>query len=203
MLTDLVLFRHGKAVRPHEARDDFERGLTPAGIAQAASQAQRLREAGFRPDLVVVSTAFRAAQTWEAASAYFPDVPVRLTRDLYLASPSVYMDAAELSKKAKVMLIAHDPGLHELARWFTKGLKGTNPEIENLRTELTTSGIAWVSGLSFLPCLTARLLRVVVVLACEAGRKAKATCKTNQPPLNNADAPCPLYQPRPRQCSHP
>jgi phosphohistidine phosphatase len=143
MLTDLVLFRHAKAVRPHEVRDDFDRGLTPLGITQANSQAQRLREAGFAPDLVIVSTAFRAAQTWDAASVHFPDVPVRLTRDLYLASPSVYMDAAHLSKKAKVMLIAHDPGLHELARGFTKGQKGISPEIDQLRAELTTSGIAW------------------------------------------------------------
>ncbi len=143
MLTDLVLFRHGKAVRPHEARDDFERGLTPAGVAQAAAQALRLREAGFRPDLVIVSTAFRAAQTWEAASVHFPDTPSRLTRNLYLAAPNVYLDAAETSNMGKVMIIAHDPGLHELARWFTKGLKGTNLEIDQLRAELPTSGVAW------------------------------------------------------------
>jgi phosphohistidine phosphatase len=143
MLTDLVLFRHGKAVRPHEARDDFERGLTPTGILQANVQAVRLKEAGFRPDLALVSTAFRAAQTWEAASQHFPDIPVRLTRALYLAAPDVYLDAAEGSKMSHVMIIAHDPGLHELARWFTKGKKGTSLEIDALRSELPTSGIAW------------------------------------------------------------
>jgi phosphohistidine phosphatase len=143
MLTDLVLFRHGKAVRPHEAKDDFERGLTPAGIAQAGDQARRLREAGFRPDLALVSTAFRAAQTWETASPHFIDTPARLTRTLYLAAPNVYLDAAEASNMGKVMIIAHDPGLHELARWFTKGKKGTSPQIDALRSELPTSGIAW------------------------------------------------------------
>jgi phosphohistidine phosphatase len=143
MLTDLVLFRHGKAVRPHEARDDFERGLTPAGVAQAGAQALRLREAGFRPDLAIVSTAFRAAQTWEAANVHFPDTPSRLTRNLYMATPNVYLNAAETSSMGKVMIIAHDPGLHELARWFTKGLKGTTLEIDQLRSELPTSGIAW------------------------------------------------------------
>lgn len=145
MLTDLVLFRHGKAVRPHEAKDDFERGLTPAGIEQAATQALRLRQAGFMPDLVLVSTAFRAAQTWEAASAYFPDVPTRLTRTLYLATPDIYLAAAETSNRSKVMVIAHDPGLHELARLFTKGKKGTSIEIDHLRGELPTSGVAWFS----------------------------------------------------------
>jgi phosphohistidine phosphatase len=143
MLTDLVLFRHGKAVRPHEARDDFERGLTPTGVEQAASQGKLLRDAGFRPDLVLVSTAFRAAQTWEAVSPHFPDTPTRLTRNLYLAAPNVYLETAELSGKDKVMIIAHDPGLHELARYFTKGQKGDAPEIDSLRAELPTSGIAW------------------------------------------------------------
>jgi phosphohistidine phosphatase len=143
MLTDLVLFRHAKAVRPHEARDDFERGLTPTGVAQAAAQAARLVEAGFRPDLAIVSTAFRAAQTWEAIDDVFPNVPFRLTRSLYLATPQIYLDTAAAAGKGKVMLIAHDPGLHELCRLFTKGQKGVSPEIDSLRAELPTSGVAW------------------------------------------------------------
>lgn len=143
MLTDFVLFRHAKAVRPHEARDDFDRGLTPDGVLTAQRQSARLKEAGFVPDVTLVSTALRAAQTWEAASAHFPDTRVRLTRTLYLASPTVYLESAELSKAHMVLLIAHDPGLHDLARWFMKGQKGTSVEADNLRAELPTSGIAW------------------------------------------------------------
>jgi phosphohistidine phosphatase len=145
MLTDLVLFRHGKAVRPHEARDDFERGLTAQGRIQAASQASLLKEAGFSPDIALVSTAFRAAQTWEEADNCFPDCRVRLTRTLYLASPDVYLETARAANKAKILIIAHDPGLHELARRFTRGLKGTNEQIDQLRRELPTSGIVWFS----------------------------------------------------------
>jgi phosphohistidine phosphatase len=143
MLTELVLFRHAKAVRPHEARDDFERGLTPIGQAHAKAQAARLVEAGFRPDLAIVSTAFRAAQTWEAANEHFEGVPVRLTRALYLATPDIYLETARATGKGKVLLIAHDPGLHELARLFTKGQKGSGGEVDDLRSELPTSGIAW------------------------------------------------------------
>lgn len=143
MLTDLVLFRHAKAVRPHEARDDFERALMPVGVSQASAQAKRLADAGFRPDMVLVSTAFRAAQTWDAASPHFPDTPARLTRTLYLGAPNVYLDSAEGTNVSKVMVIAHDPGLHELARFFTKGQKGENPMINSLRADLPTSGIAW------------------------------------------------------------
>jgi phosphohistidine phosphatase len=146
MLTDLVLFRHGKAVRPHEARDDFERGLMSGGKVQASAQALRLKEAGFQPDIALVSTAFRAAQTWEEANVHFPDCLPRLTRTLYLAAPNVYLEAALTSGRAKVMVVAHDPGLHELARWFTKGQKGASPELDSLRVELPTSGIAWFTA---------------------------------------------------------
>jgi phosphohistidine phosphatase len=143
MLTDLILFRHAKAVRPHEARDDFERGLTPEGRVTAQAQGRRLREAGFVPDVALISTAFRAAQTWEAVTPLFPDTHVRLTRTLYLASPTVYLETAEALKMGKVLLIAHDPGLHELARWFTKSQKGASAEVDALRAELPTSGVAW------------------------------------------------------------
>lgn len=143
MLSDLVLFRHAKAVRPDLARDDFERVLTPGGLAQAEIQALRLFEAGFTPDVALVSTALRAAQTWEVASRYFPDAKVDLTHDLYLAPPAIYLDAAKSCEAGRVLLIAHDPGLHELARWFTKEAKGKSVEIDHLRRELPTSGIAW------------------------------------------------------------
>jgi phosphohistidine phosphatase len=143
MLSDLVLFRHAKAVRPDLARDDFDRVLTPAGLAQAEIQALRLFEAGFTPDVALVSTAARAAQTWEAASRYFPSAKVQLTYDLYLAPPTIYLDHAKASQAGRVLLIAHDPGLHELARWFTKEAKGRNVEIDHLRRELPTSAIGW------------------------------------------------------------
>lgn len=146
MLTDLVLFRHGKAVRPHEARDDFSRGLTARGKQEAAAQARILRQAGFVPDQVLVSTALRAAETWDAIQANFPGVPVRLDRELYLASPTVYLKASRAAKAARVMMIAHDPGLHDLARSLLKGDPHKSAGHAMLKEHLPTSGIAWFVG---------------------------------------------------------
>jgi phosphohistidine phosphatase len=143
MLTDLILFRHGKAVRPHEARDDFSRGLTPRGRLQAAAQARRLREAGCELDLALVSTALRAAETWDACQPAFPDAQVHLSRHLYLAAPNIYLNAAKTAKAKKVLIIAHDPGLHDLARSLMKGDPGQKAGQASLREHLPTSGVAW------------------------------------------------------------
>jgi phosphohistidine phosphatase len=143
MLTDLILFRHGKAVRQHEARDDFSRGLTPRGRVQATAQAQRLREAGCDLQLVLASTALRAAETWDVCQLAFPDAQVQMSRMLYLAAPSIYLDAAKSAKASRVMIIAHDPGLHELACSLMKGDTGLDRGQAALREHLPTSGVAW------------------------------------------------------------
>lgn len=143
MLTDLILFRHGKALRPHEARDDFSRGLTPRGRLQAAAQAQRLQAAGCDLQVALVSTALRAAETWDACQQAFPDAQVHLSRQLYLAAPSIYLNAAKTAKAGRVMIVAHDPGLHELARSLMKGDMGQDRGQAALREHLPTSGVAW------------------------------------------------------------
>jgi phosphohistidine phosphatase len=143
MLTDLILFRHGKAVRPHEARDDFSRGLTPRGRVQAAAQAVRLKEAGCDLQLALVSTALRAAETWDACQQAFPDAQIQMMRQLYLAAPSIYLNAAKSAKASRVLIIAHDPGLHDLARSLVKGDTGQDKGQAALREHLPTSGLAW------------------------------------------------------------
>ncbi|GIU67137.1 SixA phosphatase family protein [Candidatus Phycosocius spiralis] len=143
MLSELVLFRHGKAVRPLEARDDFCRGLTPFGAAQASAQALRLKAAGFLPDLALVSTALRASQTWDACTTAFPKTPVEMSRALYLASPANYLRALEQCMHSSAILIAHNPGLHDLARRLMKGDRGVEAGQTKLMEHLPTSGIAW------------------------------------------------------------
>lgn len=143
MLTDLVLFRHGKAVRQREARDDFSRGLTQLGKAQAAAQAKRLGQAGCFPEMALVSTALRAVETWEACQPAFPNAQVQFSHQLYLAAPDAYLGAAKSAKTGRVMIIAHDPGLQELARTLMESDTGQDHGQTSLRQHLPTSGVAW------------------------------------------------------------
>lgn len=142
LIENFVIFRHGKAQRPFDADDDFSRNLVERGIKEAKLQAQRLFEIGFIPDIVLVSSANRAFQTWQAAKEIFPNSEELITRDLYLASPNIYWQHVIDTKAKNVMLIAHDPGLHDLCRYFLKGNDETI-DAHYLAADLPTAGIAW------------------------------------------------------------
>lgn len=141
-LKNLVLFRHGKAERPYDAIDDFSRNLVERGKRDSINQAQRLCDLGFWPDIIISSSANRAKQTFEGAANVFKDVQSIITRDLYLASPEVYLNNAINANVENVIIIAHDPGLHDLCRHFMK-YDEFDDEAKMLLFELPTAGIAW------------------------------------------------------------
>ncbi len=102
---------------------DFDRPLSVAGVEAAGGVAAILRGADLLPDLVLCSSANRAHQTWEALAAglsaeEMDGLAIELREDLYLASEARLLIALrELPDAASsVLLIAHNPGLHRLAR---------------------------------------------------------------------------------------
>jgi phosphohistidine phosphatase len=113
----LILLRHGKADSASGGGGDFARGLTARGVRESTLIGRVLADAGLEPDLALVSTAARAMQTWEAARAAFPNARMAPARELYHASPEVLADAvARLDgAPASVMIVGHNPGLHEYA----------------------------------------------------------------------------------------
>ncbi len=113
----LILLRHGKAEATAGAGGDFERGLTARGRRESAQIGQTLASEGIAPELVLVSTARRAMETWEAAKEAFPKARVAPARELYHASPNALADAIESAGEAvsSLMIVGHNPGLHELA----------------------------------------------------------------------------------------
>ena len=116
----LILLRHGKAEADSPSGRDFDRALTDRGRRDAALIAQVLAEAGLAPDLVLVSPAARAAQTWEAASAIFPAARAVEAPELYDISPGDMLALArrEGAEADTVMVVGHNPGLGQLAAWL-------------------------------------------------------------------------------------
>ena len=96
---------------------DLERGLTDRGRRDAALMGRVLADAGFAPDLVLVSSARRACETWEEVAPAFPKAKVELSRGLYLASRDHLAHAVDAAGAAAdcLMIVGHNPGLHELA----------------------------------------------------------------------------------------
>ncbi len=118
----LCLLRHGQAGRRIDLQD-FDRPLSAIGVEAAGGIAATLRGAGLMPDLVLCSGAKRARQTWEVVDAQLTEaeadgLTLELREDLYLASETRLLIALRklTDAAASVLMIAHNPGLHRLAR---------------------------------------------------------------------------------------
>jgi phosphohistidine phosphatase len=113
----LILLRHGRAERFAASGRDFDRALEPRGEREVAAVAGRLADAGFSPDLVLLSPSARTRETWAAAKAVFPDTRAELCDELYSAdAPGVLRLAETAGEQVKtVLVVGHNPGLQDLA----------------------------------------------------------------------------------------
>jgi phosphohistidine phosphatase len=116
----LILLRHGKAEADAPTGQDFDRALTGRGRRDVELVARALAEAGFVPDLAVVSPAARAKDTWEVAAPFFPDAEVQWAPVLYHIDPQGILDLAFEQAPQTVMVIGHNPGLGELAAFLAR-----------------------------------------------------------------------------------
>jgi phosphohistidine phosphatase len=140
----LILMRHGKA-EPHAATGgDFERALAPRGQNDAALMGKVLAEAGLSPDLALVSSARRTRETWEAAAPAFPKVRSETRRDLYHAEAQDVLAAIrdDAPDRGTVMVVGHNPGLHELALRLAQGGPIAPARLTQLRGKFPTSTAA-------------------------------------------------------------
>jgi phosphohistidine phosphatase len=109
----LILFRHAKAVRAHEADSDEARGLTGRGRREAALAGAAMEDAGLKPTLALVSTSERTRQTAEHGLQNFA-IEMRFEDALYHAAPEGIWDAFAASDAESVVIVGHNPGLGEL-----------------------------------------------------------------------------------------
>lgn len=109
----LILFRHAKAVRAHEADSDEARGLTGRGRREAALAGAAMEEAGLKPALALVSSAQRTRETAEIALERCA-LETRVEEALYHAAPEGIWDAFSASDAGSVVIVGHNPGLGEL-----------------------------------------------------------------------------------------
>jgi len=112
----LILFRHAKAERRADSGEDFDRDLTDRGRSDAALMGRVLETRGMAPDRVLVSSALRTRSTWGAMATAFPAADVVIDDSLYNAPAAALLTVAQGGPDTgTVMIIAHNPGLHEAA----------------------------------------------------------------------------------------
>jgi len=111
----LILLRHGKAVREHEAPTDRERVLTDRGRRDAAEAGARIAAARLQPTLALASPAARTRETAACALSALPGLAVEFLDPLYMATAETIWALFENATADSVLIVGHNPGLSDLA----------------------------------------------------------------------------------------
>jgi phosphohistidine phosphatase len=116
-MRQLLLLRHAKSAWDDPKIADRDRPLNARGQRAAATMRRAMRELGLVPDMVLVSTARRTMQTLDALEPWEEAPLIEPTDALYLATAAqllaILHGVAETVRS--VLLIGHNPGMHELA----------------------------------------------------------------------------------------
>ena len=137
----LMLLRHAKTERAGPGEHDRDRKLMKRGRDDAALIGKYMSDHGLVPDLAIVSPAVRAQETWAQVAAGFATAPRTATDGrIYNAVPESLISLIGETRKASVLLVVgHNPGLHELALQLIAS--GNAQMRERITEKLPTSGL--------------------------------------------------------------
>ena len=140
----LILLRHAKAERTAPSGEDFDRALSERGRRDARLMGGVLAERGVRPNAAWVSPALRTRETWTEAEAAFGAVETRFENDLYHATAGVMRRLIEANEgvDGAVIVVGHNPGLHQLAVDLLIEGAASATEISRMRSRFPTATAA-------------------------------------------------------------
>jgi phosphohistidine phosphatase len=169
----LVLMRHAKAEQ--DAASDHARRLSERGRRDAHAAGVRLAERGDLPALVLVSTAQRTRDTWEAVRAGLADgagtargdakePEAWFDRALYDSGPKAVVEllAAVDSDVPSVLVIGHNPTVSTVAAALSDGEAESSLELA-VGSGLSTSALVGFDVPVAWEDVNARRLRVAYV----------------------------------------
>jgi phosphohistidine phosphatase len=136
----LYLLRHAKSNWDDPALADHERPLAPRGRRDAKRIAEHLRGLGLEPELVLCSSAVRTRETLELLRPAVGNAELVVENGLYGASSDELLVRIRHVPESvsSVMLIGHNPGLHELG----VALVAAGDELERLVEKFPTAALA-------------------------------------------------------------
>jgi phosphohistidine phosphatase len=139
----LVLLRHLKSAWDDPGLPDHDRPLAPRGHRAGERIRRHIEDSGISPDLVLCSSAVRAVQTWEAVRGGLPeDLELEIEGGLYAASSESLLSRLNDLPDAvtTAMLVAHNPGIGDLAAGLAGSAKGD--ALERMAEKYPTGGLA-------------------------------------------------------------
>lgn len=143
-MRQLLLLRHAKSSWDDPRQPDRDRPLNQRGRRAAARMRQAMHELGLVPDVVLVSTAKRTLETLDSLEPW-DDAPLVEPLDaLYLANAMQLLatlhGVAETVRS--VLLIGHNPGIHDLALSLVSRSAGPSEAMRRLEDGFPTGSLA-------------------------------------------------------------
>lgn len=124
-MRQLILLRHAHAEPTVSGQSDFDRPLSPQGLAEAEAAGRWLAEHGLVPDRVLCSPARRSRETLEAVLEAIGYVEQRLDDSIYEATAGVLAELADRHREVeRLMIVGHNPGFERLAALMHSGQSG-------------------------------------------------------------------------------
>ncbi|MFM9048645.1 MAG: SixA phosphatase family protein [Actinomycetota bacterium] len=142
----LILLRHAKSDYPPGVRD-HDRPLNARGQRDAPAAGAWLRDNVGEIDVVMVSSAARAQQTWQLAGESVRVVDEVCTEPrIYEAATSTLLDVVRALPDSahSALLVGHNPGLADLAAQIATD--GDPEALGRMAMKYPTSGIAVLEG---------------------------------------------------------
>jgi phosphohistidine phosphatase len=138
----LMLLRHAKSDRSL-GMPDMTRPLNERGAAAAQLMGAYMARHRLLPDLALCSPSTRTRETWAELSSQWPAaVKVSFEERLYVAPPQAILSVicAQDAEARTLMVIGHNPGLHEAAELLIAA--GDVGLRERLREKFPTGALA-------------------------------------------------------------
>ncbi|HHB51436.1 MAG TPA: histidine phosphatase family protein, partial [Saprospiraceae bacterium] len=113
--------RHAKSSWEDFSLSDHDRPLNKRGVKDANLIGNYLKSNKLFPDIIISSSAKRAKSTATIYNEYFNCKIFELEKELYLAPPYKFLEiASEIPDKFNsVLMLAHNPGITELANMYS------------------------------------------------------------------------------------
>lgn len=141
-----MLMRHAKSAWDDPKLSDHARPLNTRGRAAALAMRGVMRDLGLAPDVVLVSSARRTLQTLQALEPWDETPLIEPSDALYLAGPSQIVAALQAVPETtrSVLVIGHNPGLHEVAMLIAgpAAMGARDTMIQNLTEGYPTGALA-------------------------------------------------------------
>lgn len=116
-MRQLLLLRHAKSAWGEPNVADHDRPLSGRGRSAADRVAASFRRLRLSPELVLVSSARRTQETLAALEPFTDSPLIDTLESLYLAPAERMLDLLHTTPETvrSVLLIGHNPGMHNLA----------------------------------------------------------------------------------------